>query len=471
MGNQEIGLVGLGVMGRNLALNLAGKGFSVAAHDAWPEQNAVMRTAAGTLDIKAFDVLTEFVDALDTPRRILMMVKAGDVVDETIARLKPLLRAGDLLIDGGNSLFTDTMRRCRALEAEGFLFIGTGVSGGEEGALHGPSIMPGGAREAYALVASMFEAISAKVAGEPCCAYMGPDGAGHFVKMVHNGIEYGDMQLICESWDLLRHAGGFSNTELSGLFAAWNKGELDSYLVEITADILRKVDPETGKDLVDLVLDKAGQKGTGAWASQHALEIGMPIPTITEAVSARSMSALKKERVAASVVLTGPATGTVSLTDAGKAELAETVRKALFAGKIASYAQGFALMAETSRLYDWHLQMGTIAKIFRGGCIIRASFLNDIMAAYDGSPDIANLMITPFFAERLNRYAADWRKTVCTAVEAGIPMPALASALAYFDGYRSANLPANLLQAQRDCFGAHRYERIDREGSFHSSWQ
>ncbi len=471
MGKQKIGIVGLGVMGRNLALNLAGKGFSVAAHDAWPEQNAVMRNAAGSLDLLAFDDLEAFTSALETPRRILMMVKAGTVVDETIERLKPHLGEGDLLIDGGNSLFTDTIRRCRELEADGYLFIGTGISGGEEGALHGPSVMPGGAPEAYALVAPMFEAISAKVDNEPCCAYMGPDGAGHYVKMVHNGIEYGDMQLICEAWDLLRRVGGFSNSELSALFAEWNRGELDSYLIGITADILSKMDPETGRAMVDVILDKAGQKGTGAWASRHALEIGMPVPTITEAVSARSLSALKAERVAAARILHGTDPAAHPLSSGGKAELAEIVRRALFAGKIASYAQGFALMAEASREYGWDLDMGKIATIFRGGCIIRASFLNDIKNAYAETPGLANLMVAHFFAERLNRYAPDWRKAVCRAIEAGISIPALSSALAYFDGYRSDRLPANLLQAQRDYFGAHRYERIDREGSFHTSWQ
>lgn len=469
MGKKFMGVIGLGVMGRNLALNMAGKGFSVAAYDAWAEPVHTTRSAAGTLDLEAFEDLGAFMDALQTPRQILMMVKAGTVVDETIARLRPYLAEGDLLIDGGNSLFTDTVRRCRELAAENLLFVGAGVSGGEEGALNGPAIMPGGAPEAYERVAPVLEAIAAKVDGMPCCAYIGPDGAGHYVKMVHNGIEYGDMQLICEAWDLLRRAGGLSYKELADVFAEWNRGDLSSYLIEITADILTRTDSETGLPMTEIILDRAGMKGTGSWASQHALEIGAVIPTITEAVFARSLSARKEERVAASAVISGPP-APETLTPEQKKALVQAVGQALYASKIASYAQGFALMADASGEYGWKLDLGRIASLFRGGCIIRARFLDNIMEAYALNPDLSNLMVAPFFANRLNEAQTAWREAITAGVAAGIPMPAFTSALSYFDGYRSARLPASLLQAQRDYFGAHQFERVDREGHFHHNW-
>lgn len=469
-GKSKIGIIGLGVMGRNLALNFEGKGIAVSAYDAWPEQVRIMKAAAEGRDICVCDSPEKFVASLSVPRNVLLMVKAGQTVDDTIKGIKPWLSKDDLIIDGGNSLFKDTMRRCNELEFEGLLFIGAGISGGEEGALNGPAIMPGGSREAYTRVAGLLEKISAKVLDTPCCDYIGPDGAGHFVKMVHNGIEYGDMQLICEVWDLLRRAGGFSTKELAELFEEWNEGELESYLIEITADILTKKDDITGLPMVDVILDKAGMKGTGAWTSQHALEIGAAIPTITEAVFARSISALKSEREQAAKLLSLPFE-TRKLMAEEKAELASTAKMALYASKIASYAQGFAQMALTSKEYGWNLELQRIASIFRGGCIIRASLLNDIMAAFVENPTFANLLLAPEIAKKMLACLPGWRKTVIFAVESGIPMPACMSALSYFESYRTEKLPANLLQAQRDYFGAHRFERTDIEGSFHHDWQ
>jgi 6-phosphogluconate dehydrogenase len=394
------------------------------------------------------------------------MVKDGKPVDDMINQLKPFLSKGDILIDGGNSFFMDTIRRNKTLESEGFRFIGTGVSGGEEGALKGPAIMPGGQKDAYELVAPILTAISAKVNGEPCCTYIGSDGAGHYVKMVHNGIEYGDMQLISEAYFLLKNILGLHTEELYNVFSEWNKGELDSYLIEITRNIFSKIDVETGKPVVDIIKDAAGQKGTGKWMSQNALDLGISTPTITEAVFARCISAIKEERVAASKILKGP-----NATFKGVAsEFIESVRKALYVSKICSYAQGFALLKAAAKEYGWQLNYGNIAMIFRGGCIIRAQFLQKIKDAYDKNPELANLMLDEYFRGVLQNYQQDWRKVVAEAVTLGIPAPAFTSALSYYDSYRSLQLPANLLQAQRDYFGAHTYERIDKEGTFHTQW-
>jgi 6-phosphogluconate dehydrogenase len=397
-----------------------------------------------------------------------MMVRAGAATDATIAALKPLLEPGDVLIDGGNTHFTDTIRRNEELTESGLHFIGTGVSGGEEGALKGPSIMPGGPRDAYDLVAPILTEIAAKASdGEPCVAYMGPDGAGHFVKMVHNGIEYGDMQLIAESYAVMKQVAGLSNSGLAQIYADWNEGELDSYLIDITAKIFRKQDAQTGRDLVDVILDRAAQKGTGKWTSQNALDLGVPLPLITESVFARVLSSLKAQRVAASKVLAGPRV----LPFAGdRPRFIEAVRRALYLGKVISYAQGFAQLRAASDEYGWNLQFGTIAKIFRAGCIIRARFLQKITDAYDNAPALENLLLDPYFRDISENYQSALRDVVTAAVAAGVPVPALASAISYFDGYRSERLPANLIQAQRDFFGAHTFERVDREGSFHVSW-
>ena len=395
------------------------------------------------------------------------MVKAGPATDATIEQLKPLLDKGDIVIDGGNTFFVDTQRRNKELSELGIHFIGTGVSGGEEGALKGPSIMPGGQKEAYELVAPIFQDISAKVNDEPCTTYIGPDGAGHYVKMVHNGIEYGDMQLICEAYFIMKHVLGLEAQELHEVFADWNKGELDSYLIEITADIFTKVDEETGKPLVDLILDTAGQKGTGKWTSQSALDLGVPLPMITESVFARFISAMKDERTKASKVLTGPE---IKAFTGDKAAYIESVRKALYLSKIVSYAQGFAQMRAASEEYNWDLNYGEIAMIFRGGCIIRAQFLQKIKDAYDRDPELKNLLLDPYFSDITEQYQSALREVISGAVLNGIPVPSFAAALAYFDSYRTETLPANLLQAQRDYFGAHTYQRTDKEGVFHTNW-
>ena len=394
------------------------------------------------------------------------MVKAGQPVDDFIGQLLPLVEKGDLIIDGGNSHFPDTIRRNKDLSAKGLLFIGTGVSGGEEGALKGPSIMPGGQKEAYDLVAKVFRDISAKVDGEPCCTYIGPDGAGHYVKMVHNGIEYGDMQMICEAYWIMASALGLSAKELHDIFAEWNAGELNSYLIEITRDILAKTDPETGKPMVDIILDRAGQKGTGKWTSASALDLGVAAPTVAEAVFARCISAIKDERVAASKLLTGPP----AKYTGDKKAFVQAIHDALYASKICSYAQGFQLMRAAGAEYKWDLKYGEIAMIWRGGCIIRAHFLNRIKEAYDRDPKLANLLLDPYFKGIIDKSQANWRKVIATAATLGIAIPAFSSALAYYDSYRSERLPANLLQAQRDYFGAHTYERVDKPGSFHTEW-
>ena len=466
----DIGLVGLAVMGENLVLNMESRGFTVAIFNRTVSKVDELLAGRGKgKKLVGAHTVPEFVASLGKPRKIMIMVKAGSPVDAVIDELVPLLEKGDILIDGGNSLYTDTIRRTKALEAKGLRFLGVGVSGGEEGALRGPSIMPGGTREAWDVVAPIFTAISAKVGPNndiPCCAYVGPDGAGHYVKMVHNGIEYGDMQLICEAYALLSGVLGLSPDEMSGIFAEWNKGELDSFLIEITSNILKTRDPDTGKPFVDVILDKAGQKGTGAWTGQSALEFGVPAPTLVEAVFARSLSAQKENRVAASAILSGPVAGFTG----DRPKFIAAVRDALYASKLASYAQGFQLLATASDHFKWNIDLGRMAQLWRGGCIIRARFLDDIFDAYRKDPSLANLLTTPAFAAKIKEAQAGWRWVVSEAVMNGVPAPAFASALAYYDGYRSARVSANLLQAQRDYFGSHTFERTDKPGIFHHDW-
>ncbi|MFJ7976699.1 NADP-dependent phosphogluconate dehydrogenase [Peribacillus sp. JNUCC 23] len=468
MSKQQIGVIGLAVMGKNLALNIESRGYSVSVFNrSYDKTEEFLKNEAEGKNFVGAKTVEEFVNSLEKPRKILLMVKAGAATDATIDSLKPYLEKGDILMDGGNTFFQDTIRRNKELAPTGIHFIGTGVSGGEEGALKGPSIMPGGQKEAYELVEPILTAISAKVEGDACVTYIGPNGAGHYVKMVHNGIEYGDMQLICEAYFILKNVLGLSATELHDVFAEWNKGELDSYLIEITADIFTKVDEETGKPLVDMILDTAGQKGTGKWTSQNALDLGVPLPIITESVFARFISAMKDERVKASKLLTGPK---VEAFKGKKEELIEAVRKALYLSKIVSYAQGFAQMRAASEEYDWNLSYGDIAMIFRGGCIIRAQFLQKIKDAYDQDPKLANLLLDPYFKEIAESYQTALREVLTLAIESGIPVPSFASAIAYYDSYRTETLPANLLQAQRDYFGAHTYQRVDKEGVFHTNW-
>ena len=467
MSKYDIGLVGLAVMGQNLVLNMERNGYSVAVYNRTTERmrEFVSERAQGKR-ILGCATLKELVGALDRPRRVMLMVQAGDPVDAVIAELQPLLAPGDLIIDGGNSFYQDTERRAVALAEESLNYIGTGVSGGEEGALWGPAIMPGGQPEAYRLVEPILTAIAAKAEGDPCVAYMGPRGAGHYVKMVHNGIEYGDMQLIAEAYDVMARGLRMPAAELAEVFGQWNQGELQSYLIEITSEILARVDDETGKPLVNLILDEAKQKGTGKWTSQDALDLGAPTHTINAAVESRIISAYKDERVAASQVLTGPAIK----FDGDRDQMIEDVRDALYAAKICSYAQGMGLLRAASAEYDYDLDMGAIARIWRGGCIIRARFLNDIAAAFDHNPKLTNLMLDPFFRDEILARQGALRRVVTTAVSMGIPVHAFASSLAYFDAYRTKRLPANLTQGQRDYFGAHTYRRIDKEGSFHTEW-
>ncbi|WP_269429820.1 NADP-dependent phosphogluconate dehydrogenase [Bacillus sp. B-jedd] len=467
MAKQQIGVIGLAVMGKNLAWNMESKGYSVAVFNRSSEKTEEMaRESEGKNIFPAYSI-EEFVNSLEKPRKIMLMVKAGAATDATIDQLKPYLEKGDILIDGGNTYFADTQRRNKELSELGLHFIGTGVSGGEEGALKGPSIMPGGQKEAYELVAPIFKGISAKVDGEPCTTYIGPDGAGHYVKMVHNGIEYGDMQLISEAYNILKNVLGMTADELHEVFSEWNKGELDSYLIEITADIFTKKDEETGKPLVDLILDTAGQKGTGKWTSQSALDLGVPLPIITESVFARFISAMKNERVEASKILRGPAGKTF---EGDRKAFIESVRKALYMSKICSYAQGFAQLRAASEEFGWDLRYGDIAMIFRGGCIIRAQFLQKIKEAYDNEPGLKNLLLDPYFKEIAESYQDALREIIGVAVQNGIPVPCFSAAVSYYDSYRSETLPANLLQAQRDYFGAHTYQRIDKEGTFHTEW-
>ncbi|MBI5566673.1 MAG: NADP-dependent phosphogluconate dehydrogenase [Chloroflexi bacterium] len=466
MTKAHIGLTGLAVMGQNLVLNMERNGYTVAVHNRTVKTMQDFVAQHPGKKLVGCETLEDFVAALERPRKLMIMVKAGAPVDAVIDQLIPLLDPGDLIIDGGNSYFMDTERRSKDLEAKGLRFIGTGVSGGEEGALMGPSIMPGGQIEAYALVKDIFTAISARVDGEPCVTHIGARGAGHYVKTVHNGIEYGDMQLIAEAYDILHRALGLSNQELADIFGEWNKGELQSYLIEITADIFKKIDDETGLPLVDLILDEAGQKGTGKWTSQNALDIGVPIPTINAAVESRLLSSIKAERVAASKELSGPQ----AKFEGERQQLISAVRDALYMAKICAYAQGMALLRTASREYQYDLQYGEIAAIWRGGCIIRAQFLNRIREAYKRQPDLPNLLLDEGFkADVANRQGA-LRYVVTTATQLGIPCLALASALSYFDAYRTDRLPANLTQAQRDYFGAHTFRRTDQDGVFHAEW-
>ncbi len=466
----DIGLIGLAVMGENLVLNMASKGFTVAVYNRTTSKvdDFIAGRAAGKTIIGAQSP-EELIKNLKRPRRVMIMVKAGRPVDLVIESLLPFLEEGDILIDGGNSEFPDSVRRTEELKAKGILYVGTGVSGGEEGALKGPSIMPGGNPDAWPHVKDIFQGISAKTEqGEPCCDWVGSGGAGHFVKMVHNGIEYGDMQMICETYQMMKGGLGMSNEEIHDVFAKWNDGVLDSYLIEITRDIFGHKDEETGKHTVDLIMDRAGQKGTGKWTAIEALDIGQPLTLIGEAVFARCISALKEERVAASKVLNGPGTK----FEGDKASMVADLEQALYASKIVSYAQGYQLMRAVSDERDWKLNYGGIALMWRGGCIIRSVFLNNIRDAFEKDPGLTNLLLDQFFEKAVEHAQASWRRVVSQAALLGIPMPAISAALAYYDGYRTERLPANLLQAQRDFFGAHTYERLDKPRGefFHTNW-
>jgi len=471
MTKQQIGVVGMAVMGRNIALNIESRGYSVSLYNRTGSKTTEVLEQNPGKNLVGTYTVEEFVNSLESPRKILLMVQAGRGTDATIDALLPHLDKGDIVIDGGNTFFKDTIRRSERLAELGINFVGTGVSGGEEGALHGPSIMPGGPQSAYELVAPILRDISAKAPedGEPCVTYIGENGAGHYVKMVHNGIEYGDMQLIAESYDLLHRVLGLSAAEISQIFGEWNKGELDSFLMEISTQILATVDPSTGKPMVDVIMDRAGNKGTGKWTSQSALDLGEPLSLITESVFARYISTFKEERVAASQVIPG-VDFQANLSEEDKKDIIEAVRQALYFSKIVSYAQGFAQMKAASQEYGWTLNYGEIAKIFRAGCIIRAKFLQKITDAYSKNPDLDNLMLDDYFLNILGSNQAAVRRVVTLAIQAGIPVPTFSSALAYYDSYRSPVLPANLIQAQRDLFGAHTYQRVDRPGTFHFHW-
>ena len=485
----EIGLIGLAVMGQNLALNIADHGFKISVYNRTTSKMtdfvaANPNTPGG---VEGCESLEGFVKSLKRPRKVIILVQAGWATDTVIENLVPLLEEGDIIIDGGNAKWNDTIRREKELTKKGLRFIGSGVSGGEEGARFGPSLMPGGSKEAWQHLEPIWTAIAAKVdpeTGKPiegaepgkpveggfsCTAHIGPDGAGHYVKMVHNGIEYGDMQMICEAYDLMQNVLGLNPAEMGDIFSEWNKGELDSFLIEITADILKQTDPVTGKPFVDIVLDTAGQKGTGKWTSVNALDMGTPAPTVAEAVFARCISAVKEERIAAEKILKGPEAAPFT---GDKAEVVEAIREALYASKICSYAQGFQLMAYAQKEYNWNLNFGEIAQIFRGGCIIRAAFLQKITEAFERDADLANLLLDPYFSEAIHTAQKSWRKVVALAAEHGVPVSTFSSALSYYDGYRTSRLPQNLLQAQRDYFGAHTYERTDQpRGKFyHIDW-
>ena len=465
----DIGLVGLAVMGQNLVLNMNDHGYKVAVFNRTVSKvdDFINNEAKGTEVVGAHS-MEELVHLLKRPRRVMLMVKAGETIDKMIEQILPHLEEGDIIIDGGNSHFPDTNRRTAALAEKGILYIGTGVSGGEEGARNGPSIMPGGNPAAWPYVKEIFQAISAKVEdGTPCCEWVGENGAGHYVKMVHNGIEYGDMQLICEAYQLLKDALGLTPDELHEVFAEWNKGELDSYLIDITQQIFAKKDDD-GSPIIDKILDTAGQKGTGKWTCLSALDLGMPVTLIGEAVFSRCLSAIKDERVKASAILPGPN----HKADHDRAAFIEDVRRALFCSKIVSYAQGYMLLREAAKEYKWNLNFGGIALMWRGGCIIRSRFLGNIKTAFDKNPDITNLLLDEFFTKLIVNYQASWRRAIIQAIEYGVPTPAFATALGFYDGFRTARLPANLLQAQRDYFGAHTYERVDKpRGEFsHTNW-
>jgi len=471
----DIGLVGLAVMGQNLILNMADHGFQVAAFNRTVQKvDEFMAGPARGKSVVGCRSPEELVRSLKRPRRLMLMVKAGEPVDQMIGQFAPLLAAGDIIIDGGNSYYLDTERRLKELDARAILYLGAGISGGEEGARHGPSIMPGGTAGAWPHLKSIFQGIAAKVGPQndiPCCEWVGPGGAGHYVKMVHNGIEYGDMQLICEAYSLLKDGLGLSNARLYDIFAQWNTGELDSYLIEITRDIFSVQDTETDNALVDMILDKAGQKGTGKWTGQLALELGVPTTLITEAVFARILSSQKDKRVRAGKILSGPSGAVEAFRKTVNPEaFIDTVRQALYASKICSYAQGFYQLQAASEENEWDLKYGEIAMLWRGGCIIRAVFLERIKEAFERAAGLENLLLDPYFKQAVESNQDGWRQVVGTAARLGIPVPAISAALNYYDGYRSERLPHNLLQAQRDYFGAHTYERIDREGNFHSDW-
>lgn len=464
----DIGLIGLGVMGQNLALNMESHNLTLAVHNRTPESvdNFVNITAKGRNFIGCANIY-DFVMAIEKPRKIMMMVKAGVVVDSFIDKLLPYLEKGDIIIDGGNSNYHDTTRRTNELESKGYYFIGAGVSGGEEGALKGPAIMPGGSVSAWDSVKDILQLISAKVDGQPCCDWIGEGGSGHFVKMVHNGIEYGDMQLICESYQIMRDVLSMSNEEMHKTFKKWNEGELGSYLIEITANILAFKDVD-GEPILDKILDVAGQKGTGKWTGIAALNLGAPLTLIGESVFYRYLSSLKDERVEASKIFSGPD----NFFDGNKEKALKDIHDALYGAKMVSYAQGYNLLSEAAKEYQWNLNYGGIALIWRGGCIIRSVFLNKIKDAYDNNKDIKNLLLDPFFRDKINNCQKGWRRTCSLAIKHGVPIPAMTSSLCYFDGYRNPSLPANLLQAQRDYFGAHKYERVDkpRGQTYHTDW-
>jgi 6-phosphogluconate dehydrogenase len=485
----NIGLIGLAVMGQNLALNIADHNFRISVFNRTfsKTQDFLNKHQSKTTNLTGYGDLESFISSLERPRKIIIMVQAGNPTDSVIESLIPLLEKGDIIIDGGNAKWTDTISREKNLKEHGLFFIGSGVSGGEEGARFGPSLMPGGSPEAWVLIKPIWDSISAKVdpsngkplegatpgnpivGGEPCSAYIGNDGAGHYVKMVHNGIEYGDMQMICEAYHLMITVVGLKPSEIGDIFNDWNKGELDSFLIEITGDILKQNDPRSNKPFVDIVLDAAGQKGTGKWTSVNALDMGVPAPTVSEAVFARCLSAVKEERVSAAQILSGPEP---KISSTEKTELVSAIRDALYCSKICSYAQGFQLMREAQKEYDWSLNFGEIAKIWRGGCIIRAAFLQKITDAYEKKPTLANLLLDDYFNESINKYQDNWRQVISLAVKNGISIPTFGSALSYYDGYRSERLPQNLLQAQRDYFGAHTYERTDEDRGkfFHIDW-
>ena len=471
MEKADIGLIGLAVMGQNLVLNIADHGFSVAVFNRTTKKvDDFLAGEAGQKNIIGTHSIEAFCDSLQSPRKVMLMVKAGEVVDDFIQLLLPHLEKGDVIIDGGNSLYTDTERRTHECETKGILYLGIGVSGGEEGARNGPSLMPGGNKQAWPLVKDIFQSIAAKTDGEDCCQWVGEGGAGHYVKMVHNGIEYGDMQLICEAYQFMRYGLGMSIDELADTFDTWNSGDLSYYLIEITADILTV--KENGEWLGDKILDTAGQKGTGTWTGVNALELGVPLTLIGEAVFARCLSSMKNQRVDASTKLSGPDDDFSNELRKNKASYIQLVHDALYASKIISYTQGFMLMAQAAKEYNWKLEYGNIALMWRGGCIIRSRFLANIKQAYDKNPELNSLLLDDFFIDAVITAQSGWRKTVSASVQAGVPMPAISSALAFYDGYRSASLPANLLQAQRDYFGAHTYERTDKSRGefFHTDW-